>query len=165
MFEGYRLRALFNRLRASGMVLATAESLTGGMIGAFITNIPGASDVYWGGIVSYRNDAKSGVLGVASALIDEYGVVSQQCAEAMACGVLKLSGADISVAVTGVAGPGGGTKDTPVGIVWITTARVKSGQKPDLTSKCLSLIGSRAYIRSATVRASVSLLIAHLDRK
>ena len=97
---------LLDRLRDEGLSLATAESLTGGLVGATLTAVPGSSDVYVGGVVSYAITVKTAVLSVPEALIEDHGVVSEECAVAMAEGVRSLTGADLAVATTGVAGPG-----------------------------------------------------------
>jgi nicotinamide-nucleotide amidase len=109
-------------LRTHGLTLATAESCTGGLIGELITDVAGSSQYYLGGVVSYANAAKIELLGVAPSIIDEHGAVSRQVAEAMAEGARARLGADIAVAVTGIAGPGGGSPEKPVGTVWIAVA-------------------------------------------
>lgn len=114
--------ALLTRLRAGGLKLATAESCTGGLIAALFTEVPGASDVYERGFVTYSNAAKVGVLNVDFEVLLRHGAVSAEVAEAMATGARRASAADISLAVTGVAGPGGGTDAKPVGLVYIGLA-------------------------------------------
>jgi nicotinamide-nucleotide amidase len=109
-------------LTEKGVKFATAESCTGGLIANRITNVPGASDVFTHGFVTYANAAKSEMLGVSQKDIETSGAVSEIVARAMAEGALKKSGAGISVAVTGIAGPGGGTEDKPVGTAWIAVA-------------------------------------------
>src|SRR5579875_2423202 len=109
--------ALLDALRGRGWRLATAESCTGGLIAAALTHVPGSSDVVDRGFVTYSNEAKADLLGVPPALIAAHGAVSQEVAHAMAAGALARSLADVTVAVTGVAGPGGGSKDKPVGLV------------------------------------------------
>jgi nicotinamide-nucleotide amidase len=109
--------------RAGGLRIVTAESCTGGLIAGLLTEIAGSSDVVERGFVTYSNEAKHELLGVPSDLIGEHGAVSAQVARAMALGALKHAHADISVAVTGIAGPGGGTKDKPVGLVYLAAAR------------------------------------------
>lgn len=146
------------------MTLSTAESLTGGLIGAAITAIPGSSAVYWGGIVSYSVDAKRNLLGVSPEVIERYGVVSEETARAMARGILAASGSDISIAVTGVAGPGGGLPGTPVGTVWMASARKEAGGENECLSRRVLLRGGRDAVRSATVRKAIALAMAHLDR-
>jgi dihydroneopterin aldolase len=109
-------------LEASGMTCATAESCTGGGIGSAITAVPGSSAVYLGGVVSYANEVKSGVLGVREDTLARVGAVSSETAAEMAEGARRLTGADIAVSVTGIAGPGGGTPEKPVGLVWFGLA-------------------------------------------
>lgn len=109
--------ALLAELRKNDMTFATAESCTAGMIASRVGDIPGASDVLMGGIVSYANSVKSSVLGVPDEVLEKYGAVSEQCAAYMAEGAIKATGAKIAVSVTGIAGPGGGTPEKPVGTV------------------------------------------------
>ncbi len=111
--------AVVNTLRRKNKILSTAESCTGGLIAKMITDVPGASDVFFGGVNSYHNIIKNKVLGVSSRSLDKYGAVSHQVAVKMAEGVRNLMNSDISVAVTGIAGPGGGTEEKPVGLVYI----------------------------------------------
>ncbi len=106
-------------LRSSGKTLSVAESCTGGLISQLITSVAGASDYYLGSVTSYANSVKENVLGVPAEIIEKYGAVSSECVAAMAEGVRRLTGSDFSVATSGIAGPGGGTPDKPVGLVWI----------------------------------------------
>ena len=115
---------LGDRLRANGAQMASAESCTGGMVGHIITQVPHASDHYLGGIVSYADAAKRELLGVDPELLERVGAVSPEVAEAMADGALeRFPTAALAVAVTGIAGPDGGSEDKPVGLVYIATAR------------------------------------------
>jgi nicotinamide-nucleotide amidase len=114
---------LIDRCRAAGVTLAAGESCTGGLIAAILTEVPGASDVMERGFVTYSNQAKSDLLRVPKAVIDVHGAVSEPVARAMAEGVLAASPATIAIAVTGIAGPGGGTADKPVGLVHLAAAR------------------------------------------
>lgn len=108
--------------RQADVRLAVAESCTGGMVSAAITDVPGASEVFFGGVVSYADDVKHGVLGVAAPTLSAHGAVSAQTAAEMASGIASLLGADIAVSITGIAGPGGGTDTKPVGTVWFGMA-------------------------------------------
>jgi nicotinamide-nucleotide amidase len=121
----FRARAekLLVDARAKGLKIATAESCTGGLIAGLLTEIPGSSDVFERGFVTYSNEAKEELLGVPAALIRQHGAVSAQVARVMAEGAIRNSTAQLSVAVTGVAGPGGGSDDKPVGLVHIAAAR------------------------------------------
>lgn len=115
-------KTIVRLLGERGLKLATAESCTGGQISHRITNVPGASEVFTHGFVTYSNEAKSGMLGVPMEEIETHGAVSEEVARSMAEGALRVSGADIAVAVTGIAGPGGGTPEKPVGTAWIAVA-------------------------------------------
>jgi nicotinamide-nucleotide amidase len=106
-------------LAAAGKTFSTAESCTGGTISQLITSIPGSSGYFLGGVTSYANSVKTGVLGVDPQIIEKHGAVSSECVAAMAEGVRKLTGSDYSAATSGIAGPGGGTPEKPVGTVWI----------------------------------------------
>lgn len=114
---------LLDACRARNLMLATAESCTGGLIAAALTEVAGSSDVFDRGFVSYSNPAKIAMLAVPAELIAEHGAVSREVAEAMATGALAASGADLAVAVTGIAGPGGGSAAKPVGLVHLCAAR------------------------------------------
>jgi nicotinamide-nucleotide amidase len=149
-----RAAGLIDLCRSRRLMLATAESCTGGLIAALITAVPGSSDVLDCGFVTYSNDAKARMIGVPPELIAEHGAVSEEVARAMAEGALARSAADIAVAVTGVAGPGGGTAAKPVGLVHCAAARKG---RPTIT-KVLRLgdIG-RDAVRLETVRAAVEM--------
>ena len=105
-------------LTEHGKTVSTAESCTGGSISQLLTSVPGSSAYYLGGVTSYANSVKTDVLGVPADIIEKYGAVSSECVAAMAEGVRRLTGSDYSVATSGIAGPGGGTKDKPVGLIW-----------------------------------------------
>jgi PncC family amidohydrolase len=117
---------LFQRLDSLGQRAAFAESCTGGLLSKLMTDLPGSSRVFWGAVVAYDNAAKTRFLGVAGSLLEAYGAVSAQSAEAMSAGLLSAAPVDLALAVTGVAGPDGGTPEKPVGTVWIS-ARTASG--------------------------------------
>lgn len=127
-------RAVIDANRAAGQTVAVAESCTGGLVGAALTEIAGSSDVFHAGIVSYSNEAKTALLRVPDDLIATFGAVSSAVAWSMACGMLQASGADVAVAITGVAGPGGGTDRKPVGTVVFARA-VKGGDQEDIVAE------------------------------
>ncbi|HSJ94626.1 MAG TPA: nicotinamide-nucleotide amidohydrolase family protein, partial [Gaiellaceae bacterium] len=110
---------VLDRCRELGLTLATAESCTGGLVGARLTDVAGASDVYLGGVVAYSNEVKAARLGVGEDVLARHGAVSEETARAMAAGARAALGADVGIAVTGVAGPGGGTAEKPVGLVHV----------------------------------------------
>lgn len=138
----------------AGRRIATAESCTAGLVAARLTDIPGSSDYVAGGVVAYANEAKSGMLDVDQALIEAHGAVSEPIAEAMARGALTRFGADTAVATTGIAGPGGGTEDKPVGTVCFS---VMVADGPTLT-KTLLLPGNRSDIRERSTTVAMHLL-------
>ncbi|WP_017930536.1 CinA family protein [Robiginitomaculum antarcticum] len=115
--------AVLEKANAAGIKIGTAESCTGGLIGAALTAIPGSSRAFRGSIVAYDNSVKMKLLGVLASTLRDHGAVSAQTAEAMATGVVKALSLDVAVSVTGVAGPGGGTRAKPVGTVWIGIAK------------------------------------------
>ncbi len=147
-------RELLDHARAQGLRIVTAESCTGGLIAALLTEIPGSSDVVERGFVTYSNEAKEDLLGVPGNLIRQYGAVSEPVARAMAEGALKHSLAHIAVAVTGIAGPGGGTAEKPVGLVYVAAYRQ---DRTTLKELRLGDIG-RSEIRSRTVAEAIALL-------
>ncbi|HEY8030148.1 MAG TPA: CinA family nicotinamide mononucleotide deamidase-related protein [Gaiellaceae bacterium] len=141
--------------RARGLRLCTAESETGGLVAARLTSIPGASDVFAGGVVAYANGVKEAALGVPAALLAAHGAVSAEVAEAMARGARERLGADVAVAVTGIAGPGGGTEEKPVGLVYLHAEGPDGGVARELTFP-----GDRA-----SIRARSAVLALHLVRR
>ena len=147
-------------LLANKFKMATAESCTGGLIAAACTDLAGSSDWFERGFVSYANQAKAEMLGVDARLITKHGAVSDQVARAMAQGALQHSAAQVSVAVTGVAGPGGGSADKPVGTVWFAW-----GLPSGLTSEVQHFEGDRAAVRAATVQHALARLVALLQDK
>ena len=138
---------LADALRARRWHLATAESCTGGLIAATCTALAGSSDWFERGFVTYSNAAKTEQLGVEAVLIAQHGAVSEPVVRAMAEGALLHSAADIAVAVTGIAGPGGGSADKPVGLVWLAMAQRGVATQ----SEQLQLAGDRAAVREQTV--------------
>jgi nicotinamide-nucleotide amidase len=144
---------LLTTLRKKGLTVAVAESCTGGLVGQRLTEIPGCSDVFLGGVVAYANDAKENLLGVPHALLERHGAVSAEVAMAMAEGALQRFKADTSVAVTGIAGPGGGTADKPVGTVHLA-ARVHD----KAVHRAFVLPGDREDIRQRSAVRVLDLL-------
>ena len=132
--------------REKGLSLALAESCTGGMIAETITNVAGASDIFYGSAVTYVNSAKEHILGVAHETLEKHGAVSSECAEEMACGARRVYGADVAMSVTGIAGPGGGSEAKPVGTVWFGLA-TKDGAETFRRR----FDGDRAAVRRQTV--------------
>ncbi|MBK6803469.1 MAG: CinA family protein [Betaproteobacteria bacterium] len=149
-------QALVDALRARGWTLATAESCTGGGVAHAVTAIPGSSDVFDRGFVTYSNRAKTDMLGIPAATIDGEGAVSEAVAAAMAEGALRASGADVAVAITGVAGPGGGTPAKPVGTVCFAWA-TRGGAREVRTRH---LEGDRDAVRAASVRCAIDGVLA-----
>ena len=146
---------LVGLLKARGLVCACAESCTGGGVGAAITDVPGASDVFAGGVIAYSNDVKSGVLGVAPETLAKFGAVSSETAREMAAGARRLTKADLAVSVTGVAGPGGGSAEKPVGLVWfgLSTANGTRAERAIFP-------GDRARVREQAVVHALGMLAA-----
>jgi nicotinamide-nucleotide amidase len=147
-------------LLEKGLTLGTAESCTGGMIASRLTDIPGSSDYFKGGIVSYTNEVKNKVLGVSQEILNTFGAVSRETAEAMALGAREKINADLGLSVTGVAGPGGGTAEKPRGLVYIALAAADK-----VICREHHFAGSRAAVRQGTVNSSLNLLRQHLAGK
>lgn len=155
------------RLHAKGLVVATAESCTGGWIAKTFTDVSGSSAWFNGGIVSYSNEAKKNLLGVTSQMLRDHGAVSPVVVSQMACGALDALKVQCAVSVSGVAGPGGGTKAKPVGLVWIGVA-VRGGVISSRPAT-FTLVrehhfdGSRDAVRRATVAAAIELVAEALE--
>jgi nicotinamide-nucleotide amidase len=146
---------LLELCRARGLRIATAESCTGGLVAAALTEIAGSSDVVECGFVTYSNEAKEAMLGVPAAMLKRYGAVSAQTAKAMAAGALKNSRADLAVAITGIAGPGGGSKQKPVGLVHFAAA--SRGGRQIMLRKLFGTVG-RGRVRLRSVVEALALL-------
>ena len=144
---------LVSRLRELGHTLSCAESCTGGLLSGRIIDVAGVSDVYKAGFVTYANEAKEKHLGVSADTLREYGAVSEQVAAQMVLGACKASGSSVSLATTGIAGPGGGTKEKPVGLVYIGCCvnRVVTVERHVFS-------GDRRQVREAAVEAALRLL-------
>lgn len=145
--------------RRKKLKITTAESCTGGMIAAALTDIPGSSDVLERGFVTYSNESKIEMLGVPQWVIAQHGAVSAQTAKAMAQGALKNARADIAVSVTGIAGPGGGSKEKPVGLVYIALAA-----KDFVQHEHRIFSGNRAAIRQQATRRALELILQKVER-
>lgn len=140
-------------LRHKQCTVATAESCTGGLLGKMLTDVAGSSDVYWGGAVSYSNQAKSTILGVSEDTLTQYGAVSAETAAEMAQGVKKLARTDYGISMTGIAGPGGGSETKPVGLVFLGLAG------PDgVETKELRFLGGRDAVRNLTAKCALDWL-------
>ena len=146
---------LVELLKERGLTCATAESCTGGGVASAITDVPGASAVFWGGIVSYDNSVKEHVLGVPQSVLSRHGAVSPECAAAMATGARRLMKTDMAVSLTGIAGPDGGSADKPVGLVWFGLS-TEHGVR---TEKAV-FGGARADIRRSAVLHALEMLTA-----
>ncbi len=142
-------------LKEKELILATAESCTGGMISAAITDLAGSSSVFDRGFVTYSNQSKQDLLNVSTNILNHYGAVSSQCADAMVVGALNNAQADIAVSVTGIAGPSGDSEDKPLGLVFIAVG-IK-GREPNVT-EC-HFTGDRAQIRALARDKAIALLI------
>ena len=140
--------------------IATAESCTGGWIAKVLTDMPGSSAWFEYGFVSYGNNAKTAMLGVEPALIEKYGAVSAEVAEAMVTGALATSGAQLALAVTGIAGPEGGTPDKPLGTVWFAFAGAGRG----VVSACQQFEGDRDTVRRQTVSTALTGVLKYLEK-
>lgn len=154
----HSIELVAKKLTKDGYMLATAESCTGGLISAACTSVAGSSDWFERGFVTYSNDAKTELLGVDAALIAEHGAVSEGVARAMAFGAIRHSKAQISIAVTGVAGPTGGSVAKPVGTVWFGFS-----VHGTLHSEVQHFAGDRTAVREATVRHALQRVLALLE--
>ena len=148
--------AVLGACRGNGLTLATAESCTGGMVAAALTDIAGSSDVVERGFVTYSNAAKCELLGLPPALIAAHGAVSAEVAEAMAAGALRRAPVDLAVSITGIAGPGGATPGKPVGLVWFGSCS-RGGA---IATERHVFAGDRAAVRHAATRRALELLLA-----
>lgn len=149
---------LGDRLKAANTLLACAESCTGGFVSKVITDIPGSSEWFDRGFVTYSNEAKQELLGVPAETVSEFGAVSEQTARAMAAGALRHSQAAITLAITGIAGPGGGRLDKPVGMVWFAWA-TRDGR---IDSEALQFMGDRDSVRRQAVAHALAGVLHRL---
>jgi nicotinamide-nucleotide amidase len=153
LFE--QAQALLILCRSKGLKIATAESCTGGLLAAALTEVAGSSDVFERGFVTYSNEAKQTLLGVSSATLETHGAVSRECAQAMAAGALSRAPVDIAVSVTGIAGPGGEVAGKPVGLVHFGAVS-RGGQHLDETRKYGDI--GRSQVRHASVAQALAML-------
>jgi nicotinamide-nucleotide amidase len=152
--DGADLAAVVLELcRERTLTIGVGESCTGGLLGARLTAIAGSSDVVMGGVIAYSNALKTSLLGVPGALLAEHGAVSEPVVRSMASGCRRATGAAIGIAVTGIAGPGGGTEEKPVGTVWIA-----SDLEGVVEARCLRLIGDRAEVRQRAAQAALEMV-------
>lgn len=154
------VETLAHRLTAHDWMLVTAESCTGGLIAKRCTDRPGSSSWFFGGFVTYANEAKMRWLGVEDATLRLHGAVSEQTVREMAAGALRRSDAHIAVAVSGIAGPGGGTPDKPVGTVWIGWSTLSGTTE----AQCYHFDGDRAAVREQAARAAL-VGVVHMIEK
>ncbi len=155
-----RARRLLDRAESASVRLATAESCTGGLLAGIITGVPGASASFAGGLVAYANEIKIRHLGVPARVLEAQGAVSEAVALRMAHGARQSFGAGLAMAVTGIAGPSGGTPEKPAGTVWIAVA-LKPGRE---VARCERFGGGRAQVRRASVAAALDLALEMLAR-
>lgn len=153
------LNKVFINLKKQKLTVAIAESCTGGLIAHTLTNISGSSDYFDRGIVSYSNEAKSELLGVPEDMLKEYGAVSEQVAKAMAEGIRTTSNVDIGIAATGIAGPTGGTKEKPVGLVYIAISTSEN-----TVVKKFQFSGDRLQNKEITCNTALTMLLDYLTR-
>lgn len=146
-------------LKKMNLKITCAESCTGGLISGRLVNVSGISDNYEAGIVTYSNEAKERFLDVPGEILDCYGAVSGQVAEAMAKGAISFAGADVAIAVTGIAGPGGGSQEKPVGLVYMACC-----VKDEVTVRKHNFKGDRQAVRESTVNAALELVIECLTK-
>lgn len=148
------VKKIVETLKARGEVFCTAESCTGGQISKTVTDLAGVSAVFFGGVVSYANEIKEKLLGVRHKTLEKYGAVSEQTAAEMAAGAVRALGADFSVAVTGIAGPDGGSEEKPVGLVYIACADKNGNVK--VTKNLFS--SDRKAVRDQTTKTALQML-------
>ena len=149
------IKKLVYKLIKNKIKIACAESCTGGMLSSTITSVSGSSKIFNVGLVTYSNQAKIKLLKVPKKIIDKHGAVSMQCCLSMVSNLKKISKADICISITGIAGPKGGTKEKPVGLVYIG---IKKGNKIKI-NKCLFKNKNRASIQKATVKKTIELIL------
>lgn len=151
------------KLQAQGKTVTTAESCTGGWIAKVLTDISGSSDYFQRGFVTYSNEAKHQMIGVTDASLQQFGAVSQQVVEEMASGALQKAAADFAISVSGIAGPGGGSIDKPVGTVWFGFAQIQADGTVSLTSRHCVFQGDRNQVRLQSTGYALETLLSLLN--
>ena len=146
-------RTLVGELSSAGKCVSTAESCTGGLIASMLTRIPGSSDAFHAGFVTYANDIKRAVLGVREESLAQQGAVSEEVVQQMARGAMERSGADYAIAVSGIAGPDGGTAEKPVGTVWLAW-----GSREQLRTRCLCWPVERSLFQTMIAAAGLDMI-------
>ena len=153
-------RLLVAALRERNLRIATAESCTGGMMASLITSVPGSSEAFDGGIVSYANTVKQRSLGVRAETLEKYGAVSAETAAEMVSGVCRIMDVPVGISVTGIAGPGGGTAEKPVGLVWFGVS-----YHGIVNTECRRFDGGRAAVRRAASHYAIALALDMIMRQ
>lgn len=153
-------QAIVDKAGAEGVMVAAAESCTGGLVAGALTDVPGASAIFERGFITYSNDAKIEMLGVAPVLIERYGAVSGPVAKAMAKGALAHSRADVAVSITGIAGPSGATDRKPIGLVWFGLADRHGVIRAE---RRIFADGSRDFVRTKATETALHLMLTGLD--
>jgi PncC family amidohydrolase len=151
-YRGEAAGEVVRLLQENALMLSVAESCTAGLVADSLAHIPGVSEVFWGSFVTYRVEAKAAMLGIDRALLDRYGVVSGETARMMAEGALEKSGASLSASVTGLAGPDGDDRGTPIGTVWIAAAVREHGAGHCVRLEHFCYEGDRAAVRESAAR-------------
>jgi nicotinamide-nucleotide amidase len=149
---------LGGKLRERKLTIAVAESCTGGLLGSMITDVPGSSEYFLGGVIAYQNEVKESLLHVPQQVIAAHGAVSAQTVEAMASGCRELFKCDIAVSITGIAGPGGGSAEKPVGLVYVGLATASG-----MISRRFQWDGSRVQNKESSIRAAMEMILATLQ--
>ena len=153
------IEKLSDMLRKRRLILVSVESCTGGMFAAAITNLPGSSDIFDRGLITYSNAAKQDLLGVTTETLERYGAVSEECANEMVLGAIKNSEANVALAITGIAGPSGGAPEKPVGLVYIATCM--RGYEPNVAE--YNFYGDRGQVRALACAKAFDLLVQAID--
>ena len=153
-------KQLGEELRKRKLTIAVAESCTGGLLASRITDVPGSSEYLLGGVIAYQNEVKEALLRVSHEVIEAHGAVSAQTAEAMASGCRDLFKCDIAVSITGIAGPGGGSTEKPVGLVYVGLAT-----KHEVISRRFQWQGSRIQNKEASVSAAMEMILSALKKE